>query len=228
MWNWVQWLHLHLDWRGYWAFFWCSNIQMIEMNLMDEIAHEGFRKMESPPICSKLTTLKIHEPSVTPDTLAKLLSCTPALTTLDYEYWTNDSLICASLSAALNVVKSTLEYLRFVCHLEPPILPIAHEDSLARGGCHFHDFPVLSSLQLAPAVLLGCKPFIAPRIGQVIPSSMKKLCFTDDFLGDAWGAEELASVLYDFVEGGWGATAPELQRVYVAIDRAWLGEVEED
>jgi hypothetical protein len=57
---------------------------------------------------------------------------------------------------------------------------------------------------------------------------MKKLCFTDDFLGDAWGAEELTSVLYDFVEGDWGATAPELQRVYLAVDKAWLGKVEEE
>jgi hypothetical protein len=35
-------------------------------------------------------------------------------------------------------------------------------------------------------------------------------------------------VLYDFVEGDWGATAPELQRVYLAVDKAWLGEVEEE
>jgi hypothetical protein len=57
---------------------------------------------------------------------------------------------------------------------------------------------------------------------------MKKLCFTDDFFGDAWGAEELTSVLNDFVEGDWGASAPQLQQIYVAIDREWLGEAEDD
>ncbi|CAN9233935.1 unnamed protein product [Alternaria alternata] len=126
------------------------------MNLMDQVAHQGFQMMEFPPLCSKLTTLRLYESSMTPDTLTKLLSYTPALKTLDYE------------------------------------------------------------------------PFSAPRLEESIPSSMKKLCFTDDFFGDAWGAEELTSVLNDFVEGDWGASAPQLQQIYVAIDREWLGEAEDD
>jgi hypothetical protein len=227
MWSRIDWLHPHLDWKGYWAFFWCPIIQTIEMNLMDEVAHEGFQMMEFPPLCSKLTTLRLYESSVTPNTLAKLLSYSPALKTLDYEYWTTheDSLDCGSLNAAFDVVKSTLEHLRFVSQMKSPTV---YEDSLVSGMCSFHDFPVLSSLQLPPAVLLGCRPFSAPRLEESIPSSMKKLCFTDDFFGDAWGAEELTSVLNDFVEGDWGASAPQLQQIYVAIDREWLGEAEDD
>jgi hypothetical protein len=129
---------------------------------------------------------------------------------LDYEYWTTheDSLDCGSLNAAFDVVKSTLEHLRFVSQMKSPTV---YEDSLVSGMCSFHDFPVLSSLQLPPAVLLGCRPFSAPRLEESIPSSMKKLCFTDDF-----------------VEGDWGASAPQLQQIYVAIDREWLGEAEDD
>jgi hypothetical protein len=227
IWTRVQWTHSHMDWRGYWAFFWCQNIQEIEMNLKDEITCEGFRELVSPPICSTLATLRLRESTVTPDRLARLLLCTPALKKLDYEYWTADKefLVCESLSTAFSVVKSTLEHLRFVCHIKSPTVCAK---SLVDGACHFHDFPVLSSLHLSPTVLLGCKPFFAPRIKEVVPPSLKELCFADDSLGNAWDAKELTSVLYDFIEGDWGATAPRMQRVYVTNDNHWFDETGEN
>jgi hypothetical protein len=164
---------------------------------------------------------------VTPDRLARLLPCTPALKKLDYEYWTTDKEfpVCESLSTAFDVIKSTLEHLRFVCHIKSPTVCAKF---LVDGACHFHGFPVLSSLHLSPTVLLGCKPFFAPRIEEVIPPSLKELCFADDSLGNAWDAKELTSVLYDFIEGDWGATAPELQRVYIANNNRWFDETGEN
>ena len=170
-WSRVRYLHPHLDWWGYWALFWCPNIQKIELGLMDEIAHAGFQKATSLPVCSTLTTLRLGESSMKPDTLAKLLSCTPALRRLDYEYWVRDQAFitvdCASLSAALNSVKSTLEHLRFFCQLHSPGSVDVHEN------CDFRDYPVLSSLHVSPAVILGGEASLWPRIEEVMPSSLE-------------------------------------------------------
>jgi len=219
-WSRVKHLHPHLDWRGYWAFFWCPNIQKIEMSLMDETALTGFQKAVSLPVCSTLTTLRLGESSVKPDTLAKLLSCTPALRRLDYEYWVRDQAFitvdCASLSAALNSVKSTLEHLRFFCQMHSP----GSVDVF--GKCNFRDYPVLSSLHVPPAVILGGDASLWSRIEEVMPSSLEELCFVDDDLLEFWSPKELIPLLDDFFQGDWRARTPKLRRVYATDNKSWL------
>ncbi|KAI4627197.1 uncharacterized protein J4E87_004539 [Alternaria ethzedia] len=219
-WTRVRYLHPHLDWRGYWALFWCPDIQKIEMNLMDETAHAGIQEATSLPACSTLTTLRLGESSVKPDTLAKLLSCTPALRRLDYEYWVRDrafiTVDCASLSAALNNVKSSLEHLRFFCQLHSPGSVDVY------GKCHFRDYPVLSSLHVSPAVILGGEASLWPRIDEVMPSSLEELCFVDDDLLEFWSPKELIPLLDDFFQGDWRARTPKLQRVYATDNKSWL------
>ena len=218
-WSRIKYLHQHLDWRGYWAFLWCPNIQKIEMSLMDEIAQAGFQKATPLPVCSTLTTLRLGESSVEPDTLAKLLSCTPALRKLDYEYWVRDQAFftvdCASLSAALNSVKSTLEHLRFFCQLHSAGSVDVY------GNCDFREYPVLSSLHVPPAVILGGEASLWPRIEEVIPSSLEELCFVHDGLLKFWSPKELIPLLDDFFQGGWRVKTPKLQRVYATHNKPW-------
>jgi len=208
-----------MDWRGYWAFFWYPNIQKIEMSLMDEIAQAGFQKATSLPVCSTLTTLRLGESSVKPNTLAKLLSCTPALKILDYEYWAWDQAFitvdCASLSAALNSVKSTLVHFRFFCQTHSPG-PVD-----VYGKYDFRDYPVLSSLHVPPAVILGGEASLWPRIKEVMPSSLEELCFVHDDLLEFWSPKELIPLLDDFFQGDWRAKTPKLQRVYATHNKPW-------
>jgi len=219
-WSRVRCLHPHLDWRGYWAFFWCPNIQKIEMSLMDETAYAGFQKATPLPVCSTLTILRLGESSVKPDTLAKLLSCTPALRKLDYEYWVRDQAFitvdCASLSAAFNSVKNTLEHLRFFCQMHSPGSVDVY------GKCHLRDYPVLSHLHVSPAVILGDDASLWPRIEAVMPSSLEELCFVDDDLLEFWSPKELIPLLDDFFQGDWRARTPKLQRVYATDNKSWL------
>jgi hypothetical protein len=125
---------------------------------------------------------------------------------------------------AFNLVKDTLEHLEFVCWIKEEI---DDQSALAEGMCHFQDFPALISLSISPDVLLGSDPFLAPRIDEVVPPKLKKLCFTDDLPGNKWDASSITEVLYDFVEGDWGASTPGLEKVYVANDVGWLSETQE-
>ncbi|KAI4952722.1 hypothetical protein J4E91_003194 [Alternaria rosae] len=194
------------------------------MNLMDQIAHAGFQKAVSLPVCSTLMTLRLYQSSVKPDILAKLLSCTPALKRLDYEYWASDQtfnfLDCESLSAALDSVKSTLEHLRFFCQMYSPEFEV-------HGKCHFRDFPVLSSLHLSPVMIQGGKASIGPRIEEAIPSSMEELCFVYDDLLLFWSLKGMISFLDNFFQGDWRTRTPKLQCVYATDNQYWLDEARE-
>jgi hypothetical protein len=179
-----------------------------------------------PIVCSDiLTTLRLRNSTVTPDTLSRLLACTTVLKSLEYHYWIADNAYvrCEQLMKALELVKCTLEHLEFACWT---IRDITDE---SEGMCHFQDFLVLRSLQILPVVLLGTDALLAPRIEEVVPPSLKKLCLTDDLLeiGNKWDAKSITHTLFDLVEGNWGASAPQLEMVYVKKDEGWLNKKEE-
>lgn len=195
------------------------------MNLIDQIAHAGFQKAVSLPVYLTLMTLRLYESSVKLDILAKLLSCTPALKRLDYEYWASDQTFnfvdCESLSAALDSVKSTSEHLRFFRQVNSPEFEV-------HGKCQFRDFPVLSSLHVSPVTILGGKASIGPRIEEAITSSMEELCFVYHDLLLFWSLKEMIPFLDDFFQGDWRTRTPKLQRVYATDNQYWLDEYGKD
>jgi hypothetical protein len=182
----------------------------------------------------RLTTLRLRETTVTLDMLSKLLACTLALESLEYEYCIahGQSVPCRHLTEAFGLVKSTFEHLKFTCWIKEET---GNESALADGMCHIQDFPLLTCLSISPVFLLGSDLFLAPRIEGVMPPSLRKLCFTDDLPGNSWGAEvimeaiteAITDVCFDFVEGVWGASAPVLKKVYVANDIEGLNGTEE-
>jgi hypothetical protein len=68
----------------------------------------------------RLTTLWLRETTVILDMLSKLLACTPALESLEYEYCIahGQSVPCRHLTEAFGLVKSTFEHLKFTCWIK--------------------------------------------------------------------------------------------------------------
>ncbi|KAF2122967.1 hypothetical protein BDV96DRAFT_656725 [Lophiotrema nucula] len=66
-------------------------------------------RLQSPPISSSLTTLRLPETTMGPKTLHKILSSRPDLVTLEYDCWMyhHDQFDAFVLSAALEAVKNT-------------------------------------------------------------------------------------------------------------------------
>jgi hypothetical protein len=93
----------------------------VEINTTDEIKREFYEERRVGAVrCVGLATLRLRETTVTPGTLSKLLTYTPALTNLEYDYWiAHDRRVrYRHLMEAFNLFKSTFERLKFTCWIK--------------------------------------------------------------------------------------------------------------
>jgi hypothetical protein len=174
-----------VDWRLYFAFLKCSSLQNISMNLLEEVCKEGFRHVELSRQLTSLTCMRLLESSIAPSTLAKLLTCTPALTHLEYDYhvYYGNYLDSDELDVAFNAVKDTLDVLSFTCHVYSGecAMPEELEDPFVTGRYTIADFSKLSTLHVSPCILLGWETEDAPLLATVLPRTLQHICFHIEF-----------------------------------------------
>jgi len=150
-----------------------------------------FSWLDNPPVASRLQNLVLHHSDAKEETLGEFLSVAPNLKKLKYGFWcqvdnpygTSEYLTCSKLCQTLDQVNSTLvELIISVNFFTFSSLDINEDGPFGLKGCvgSLCHFRTLEYLEIPLVVLLGWSPQSAPPLRDVLPSTLRKLCLTDD------------------------------------------------
>lgn len=172
-----------------------------------------------------LTVLQLQYTRAPAYMLKQILSATPALAVLEYDYWCNTNwwgLRCNQLAEAISQVRGSLKHLKIA--LTPFITDQCGElqemgDVWVDGslGTVTKACQKLESFEIAPVVLFGYHPKTTPDLSGVLPRSLQYLILRDDLL-DYLHIHWLEPATIDLVarymtRGHWALTTPHLAEV---------------
>lgn len=172
-----------------------------------------------------LTILRLQYTRASPLMLKQILSATPSLELLEYDYWCSDSFATLNrrvLGEAILQVRNTLRHLTVA--LTPCKTDMSGEleyfgDRWVEGSLETvtRTFQKLESLEIAPVVLLGYSLDDALDLSEVLPSSLRCFCLRDDLLDYSeweWTEQETANLVSRYLTGeGWKLVTPRLTEV---------------
>jgi hypothetical protein len=200
------------------------------MNLLEPVVQTGLEQLFLAQQLTSLRSIRLHESSIAPTTLAKILAWTPALTHLEYDYYLhyNSCLNCEELDVAIHKVKDTLEFLSFACHVYSGGYAFLEEteDPYVVGRCTLVDLPNLLSLHISPCVLLGWDSEGAPPLDTILPSTLAHLCFHDElnfFDIFQWQAPALLNHLSELLASKRSRDqSPSLRSISIVNTGGWI------
>ncbi len=208
--------------------FYLPSIQSINMVMPDP---DVFTWPSARPCTSTLTMLVLRFSHVKEEALEQLLSVTPSLRTLRYDFDCdveppNDK-SChfdgAKLSCALEHVKATIEDLAISVHFYS-IVAIEVENGSEYWGIRgnldsLRHFQILQSLEVPLIVLLGWSSSSKVRLADVLPQQIRQLCIKDDmadFCNYEWTVRAGLDRIHDYLED-WRSHAPNLECVTLTL-----------
>lgn len=240
--NCVKFLGESLDIECYVPFFSLPNLLHIEMNLPDVVEDD----FESHPQVSlhqetlwpvldtevnQLTTLILRRALASPWVLSDVLSRTPHLRKLEYDYinfW-NTSLDSDVLASALINVQHTL------VHLSLPMRGwnAAHVDSDEDHSfgvyryCSLKDMVALETLDINTLILLGWDVTAAPSLSEVLPPNLTNVrlrgeCFNVNYI--EWDQKDIMNSFAQFIEHEHWKIATPLLRYFGLLWEGWAAK----
>ena len=186
----------------------------------------------APPKLSTLTSLRLLESTLEPETLQHILLATPCLRRLQYDcrMFPADVFDAGALETALDAVKNTLVELNVGGKFWSAPLgePLEAPYPRVRGSCSLRKMASLSTVSMPSCVLLGWDPASAPGLDGVLPPDIVGLRIQDDcaeYDGYAWSEERLVLQIQDFVaRERWKLVTPFLRSVDVSYGSWTDGE----
>ncbi|KAF2135575.1 uncharacterized protein K452DRAFT_363086 [Aplosporella prunicola CBS 121167] len=211
--------------------FYAPRLKVADVKIDDPIdAHRRQSPWSTgqPPRGSDMTSLRLHRSSVNELTLSAILPVFPNLTTFEFDYArTYDTIESGDKSItpgfdgtiikeAIESCSSSLENLRISVQATQDSGPLRpHFDWWHRSCGDMRSFPVLRSLSISMVMLLGWYPNRLPRLADVLPRSLEKLCIEDDcqFQEIGWNDLRIIREFNHFFRTPWTAVTPKLKLV---------------
>ncbi|KAI9879070.1 MAG: hypothetical protein M1830_009711, partial [Pleopsidium flavum] len=208
------------------ALFYLPSIQSITVFMPDP---DDFAWPSERPYTSTLTSLVLHHSEAKEETLEQLLSVTPHLKTLEYNFWCevepaihkSQYLTCDKLSRALEHIRATIEHLVIsVCFFSGVIWEVVPPCGIKGDIGSLRRFEALHSLEVPLVVLLGWSSSSTIRLADILPKNMRQLCIRDD-LTYFWNWEWTERACLDRMLAylvDWRTHAPNLDRIALRLE----------
>ncbi|KAF1993646.1 hypothetical protein P154DRAFT_63032 [Amniculicola lignicola CBS 123094] len=179
------------------------------------------------PYAPSLTTLRFLDSGVSMRTLGAILSCTPNLKTLQYDYYNSAETLVdwKDLEHALSPIKNTLSSfsMNFTAHYTVSAVWNDHGSPLLSNNCSFKHFPGLILLSIPPLVLLSHNYAHAPDLADLLPTNLQTLTWKSGVAPRwEWTSSELLPKMREFLTGGsWKEATPRLNKVQLVHREIW-------
>ncbi len=220
-------LYPPIDYKTCLACFYGPAVQVISVSFPEPDSFSWLRLGE-PPVAFKLHSLVLHHSVAKEETLRELLSVTPNLKKLRYDFWCeidnprgySEYLTCSTLLQALDQVNCTLVQLVIsVNFFTFATIDINEDGPYGLRGCigSLSHFKQLEYLDMPLVVLLGWSPKTAPSLQNALPRTLRTLCLTDDmspFESWEWSATDVVTQVRGALVN-WKSDFPDLRSMNV-------------